>query len=92
MLIKKFFNLRNSNFRTLSSLVLLFLFFNITTYAEISNITGIVTNVEVLTTNYIEEVPETRNVCEIRQVPITAQKKTTGSTDKKLFGALLAVF
>ena len=65
------------------------LLFNIKTFSETFNITGVVTNVEVLTTNYIEEVPETRNVCEIRQVPITAQKKNTGSTDKKLFGAII---
>ena len=89
MLIKKIFTIRNLNFRILISMIFLFFIFNIKTYAEITNITGIVTNVEVLTTNYIEEVPETRNVCEIRQVPITAQKKTNGSTDKKLFGAII---
>ena len=59
------------------------------TYAETANLTGVVTNVEVLTATYIEEVPETRNVCEIRQVPITAKRKNSGSSDKKLLGAII---
>ena len=57
--------------------------------AEVSNITGVVSRVEVLTTTYIEEVPENRRVCEIQKVPITAKRKTTGVTDKKLFGAII---
>ncbi len=89
MLFNYYLNIKKLNCKTFVSLLFLFLLFNIKTYAETFNITGIVTNVEVLTTNYIEEVPETRNVCEIRQVPITAQKKSSGSTDKKLFGAII---
>ena len=89
MLFNYYFNIEKLNFKIFTSFLFLFLLFNIKTYSETFNITGVVTNVEVLTTNYIEEVPETRNVCEIRQVPITAQKKNTGSTDKKLFGAII---
>ena len=58
-------------------------------YSEVSNISGIVTGVEVLTANYIEEVPENRRVCQIQKVPITAQRSGEGVTDKKLFGAIL---
>ena len=89
MLFNYYFNIKKLNFKVFTCFLFLFLLFNIKTYSETFNITGVVTNVEVLTTNYIEEVPETRNVCEIRQVPITAQKKNTGSTDKKLFGAII---
>ena len=87
MLFNYYFSLKKLNFIIFT--FFLFLLFNIKTFSETFNITGVVTNVEVRTTNYIEEVPETRNVCEIRQVPITAQKKNTGSTDKKLFGAII---
>jgi len=73
----------------LFQLVFLLTSIHISTYAETANITGIVTNVEVLTANYIEEVPESRNVCEIRQVPITAKRKNSGSSDKKLLGAII---
>ena len=89
MLFNYFFSLKKLNFIIFTFFLFLFLLFNIKTFSETFNITGVVTNVEVRTTNYIEEVPETRNVCEIRQVPITAQKKNTGSTDKKLFGAII---
>ncbi len=58
-------------------------------YAETTNITGVVTNVEVLTATYIEEIPESRNVCEIKQVPITAKRKSSGSSDNKLLGAII---
>ena len=75
MLLKNYFD--RYKFKTVLStnVVLLFFVFNISTHAETTNISGVVTSVEVLTANYIEEVPETRNICEIRQVPITAQKK-----------------
>ena len=77
MLLKNYFD--RYKFKTVLSInvVLLFFVFNISTHAETTNISGVVTSVEVLTANYIEEVPETRNICEIRQVPITAQKKRT---------------
>ncbi len=73
----------------LFKLVFLLTSIDISTYAETANITGVVTNVEVLTATYVEEVPETRNVCEIRQVPITAKRKNSGSSDKKLLGAII---
>ena len=89
MLFKNYFD--RYKFKTVLSnnVVLLFFVFNISTYAETTNISGVVTSVEVLTANYIEEVPETRNICEIRQVPITAQKKSTGPSENKLLGAII---
>jgi len=57
--------------------------------AEVTNISGVVTSVEVLTSTYIEEVPENRRVCEIKKVPITTKRENSGVTDKKLFGAIL---
>ena len=71
------------------SLLFSFIFISQHSYSEVSNISGIVTGVEVLTANYIEEVPENRRVCQIQKVPITAQRKGEGVTDKKLFGAIL---
>ena len=56
---------------------------------NIENITGIVTRVEVLTRNYIEEMPEQRQVCQIEQVPITAKKNTQPLTDKEVLGAII---
>ena len=89
MLIKNYFD--RYKFKTVLSInvVLLFFVFNISTHAETTNISGVVTSVEVLTANYIEEVPETRNICEIRQVPITAQKKSNGPSENKLLGAII---
>ena len=71
------------------SLLFSFIFISQNSYSEVSNISGIVTGVEVLTANYIEEVPENRRVCQIQKVPITAQRQGEGVTDKKLFGAIL---
>ena len=75
MLLKNYFD--RYKFKTVLSInvVLLLFVFNISTLAETTNISGVVTSVEVLTANYIEEVPETRNICEIRQVPITRPKE-----------------
>ena len=89
MLFKNYFD--RYKFKTVLSnnVVLLFFVFNISTHAETTNISGVVTSVEVLTANYIEEVPETRNICEIRQVPITAQKKSAGPSENKLLGAII---
>ena len=89
MLLKNYFD--SYKFKTVLSInvVLLFFVFNISTHAETTNISGVVTSVEVLTANYIEEVPETRNICEIRQVPITAQKKSSGPSENKLLGAII---
>jgi uncharacterized protein YcfJ len=89
MLLKNYFD--HYKFKTILSIyvVLLFFVFNISTHAETTNISGVVTSVEVLTANYLEEVPETRNICEIRQVPITAQKKSTGPSENKLLGAII---
>ena len=89
MLLKNYFD--SYKFKTVLyiNVVLLFFVFNISTYSETTNISGVVTSVEVLTANYIEEVPETRNICEIRQVPITAQKKSTGPSENKLLGAII---
>ena len=89
MLLKNYFD--RYKFKTVLyiNVVLLFFVFNISTHAETTNISGVVTSVEVLTANYIEEVPETRNICEIRQVPITAQKKSSGPSENKLLGAII---
>ncbi len=83
------FKSKINNHFFLFKLVFLLTSIDISTYAETANITGVVTNVEVLTATYLEEVPETRNVCEIRQVPITAKRKNSGSSDKKLLGAII---
>ena len=83
------FKSRKNKLFFLVKLVFLLTSIHITTYAETSNITGVVTNVEVLTATYIEEIPESRNVCEIRQVPITAKRKSSGASDKKLLGAII---
>ncbi len=87
MLLKNYLN--RYKFKTVLpfNVIVLFLVFNIPTYAETKNISGIVPSVEVLTAHYIEKVPETRNICEIRQVPITAQRINTGPSDKKLLVA-----
>ena len=89
MLLKNYFD--RYEFKAILSInvVLLFFVFNISTHAETTNISGVVTSVEVLTANYIEEVPEIRNIFEIRQVPITAQKKSTGPSENKLLGAII---
>ena len=89
MILKNYSNLYNFITISFINVVLLFFVFNITAHGETTNISGVVTSVEVLTANYIEEVPETRNICEIRQVPITAQRKSTGPSDKKLLGAII---
>ena len=89
MLFKNYFDRYKFKTVLFNNVVLLFFVFNISTYAETTNISGVVTSVEVLTANYIEEVPETRNICEIRQVPITAQKKSTGPSENKLLGAII---
>ena len=56
---------------------------------NVENITGIVTRVEVLTRNYIDEMPEQRQVCQIEQVPILAKKNTQPLTDKEVLGAII---
>ena len=89
MILKNYSNLYNFITISFINVVLLFFVFNITAHGETTNISGVVTSVEVLTANYLEEVPETRNICEIRQVPITAQKKSTGPSDKKLLGEII---
>ena len=89
MLLKNYSNLYNFITISFINVVSLFFVFNIPAHGETTNISGVVTSVEVLTENYIKEVPETRNICEIRQVPITAQKKSTGPSDKKLLGAII---
>ena len=89
MLLKNYFDLYKFKTVLYTNVILLFFIFNISTHAETTNISGVVTSVEVLTANYIEEVPETRNICEIRQVPITAQKKSTGPSENKLLGAII---
>ena len=43
----------------------------------------------VITQKRWKIVPETRNICEIRQVPITAQKKSSGPSENKLLGAII---
>ena len=89
MLLKNYSNFYYFISISFINVVLLFFVFNISAHGETTNISGVVTSVEVLTANYIEEVPETRNICEIRQVPITAQRKSTGPSDKKLLGAII---
>ena len=89
MLLKNYFDCYKFKTILFIDVVLLFFVFNISSHAETTNISGVVTSVEVLTANYIEEVPETRNICEIRQVPITAQKKSTGPSENKLLGAII---
>lgn len=89
MFLKNYTNLYKFITISFINVVLLFFVFNISTHAETTNISGVVTSVEVLTANYIEEFPETRNICEIRQVPITTQRKSAGSSDKKLLGAII---
>ena len=89
MLLKNYSNLYYFITISFINVVLLFFVFNISAHGETTNISGVVTSVEVLTANYIEEVPETRNICDIRQVPITAQRKSTGPSDKKLLGAII---
>ena len=89
MLLKNYFDRYKFKRLLYANVILIFLIFNISTHAETSNISGVVTSVEVLTANYIEEVPETRNICEIRQVPITAQKKSNGPSENKLLGAII---
>ena len=92
MLLKNYFDRYKFKTFLYINVVLLFFVFNISTHAETTNISGVVTSVEVLTANYIEEVPETRNICEIGKFLSLPKRKVLDLQKTNYLARLLVVF